>query len=71
MTANQTERRVGRLALEYAVHEVLARGDLTPQQYEVHVRGNGYAVRIQPEAYSHSITMPMMISRMAAALSNS
>ncbi|MFD9320626.1 SAV_2336 N-terminal domain-related protein [Streptomyces sp. NPDC060053] len=40
-----------RITLEYAVHEVLARGDLTPQQYEVHVRGNGYAVRIQPEAY--------------------
>ncbi|MDQ0580824.1 SAV_2336 N-terminal domain-related protein [Streptomyces rishiriensis] len=40
-----------RITLEYAVHEVLARGDLTPQQYEVHVRGNGYVVRIQPEAY--------------------
>ncbi|WP_062649304.1 SAV_2336 N-terminal domain-related protein [Streptomyces maremycinicus] len=40
-----------RITLEYAVHEVLARGDLTPQQYEVHVRGNGYAVRIRPEAY--------------------
>ncbi|MFJ9018935.1 SAV_2336 N-terminal domain-related protein [Streptomyces sp. NPDC102259] len=46
-----TARPETRITLEYAVHEVLARGDLTPQQYEVHVRGNGYAVRIQPEAY--------------------
>ncbi|WP_406009125.1 SAV_2336 family protein [Streptomyces sp. NBC_00637] len=46
-----TARPETRITLEYAVHEVLARGDLTPQQYEVHVRGNGYAVRIRPEAY--------------------
>ncbi|MER5193089.1 SAV_2336 N-terminal domain-related protein [Streptomyces sp. NPDC002755] len=46
-----TARPETRITLEYAVHEVLARGDLTPQQYDVHVRGNGYVVRIQPEAY--------------------
>nr|WP_216377907.1 SAV_2336 N-terminal domain-related protein [Streptomyces asoensis] len=46
-----TARPETRITLEYAVHEVLARGDLTPQQYEVHVRANGYVVRIQPEAY--------------------
>ncbi|MET7655644.1 SAV_2336 N-terminal domain-related protein [Streptomyces sp. NPDC005486] len=40
-----------RITLEYAVHEVLARGDLTPQQYEVRVRGNGYVARIHPDAY--------------------
>lgn len=46
-----TARPETRITLEYAVHEVLARGDLTPQQYEVRVRTNGYAVRIRPEAY--------------------
>ncbi|WP_328482108.1 SAV_2336 family protein [Streptomyces sp. NBC_00377] len=40
-----------RITLEYAVHEVLARGDLTPQQYEVRVRENGYLVRIRPGTY--------------------
>ncbi|MDR6973677.1 phosphoglycolate phosphatase-like HAD superfamily hydrolase [Streptomyces sp. 3330] len=46
-----TARPETRITLEYVVHEVLARGDLTPQQYEVHVRPNGYVVRIQPEAF--------------------
>ncbi|MFF1444543.1 SAV_2336 N-terminal domain-related protein [Streptomyces sp. NPDC058295] len=49
--ADLTARPEARITLEYAVHEVLARGDLTPQQYEVHVRPDGYVVRIQPEAY--------------------
>ncbi|MFE6825634.1 SAV_2336 N-terminal domain-related protein [Streptomyces sp. NPDC057690] len=49
--ADLTARPEARITLEYAVHEVLARGDLTPQQYEVRVRPNGYVVRIQPEAY--------------------
>lgn len=35
-----------RIALEYAVHQVLERGALTPQQYEVRVRPNGYSVRV-------------------------
>ncbi|KQX82422.1 serine/threonine protein kinase [Streptomyces sp. Root1310] len=49
--ADLTARPEARISLEYAVHEVLARGDLTPQQYEVRVRPNGYAVRIRPGAY--------------------
>ncbi|SER87460.1 Phosphoglycolate phosphatase, HAD superfamily [Streptomyces sp. yr375] len=40
-----------RITLELAVHEVLTRGDLTPQQYEVRVRRNGYVVQVHPEAY--------------------
>lgn len=49
--ADLSARPEARITLEYAVHEVLARGDLTPQQYEVRVRPNGYVVRIRPEAY--------------------
>lgn len=44
-------RPEARITLELAVHEVLARGDLTPQQYEIGVRGSGYLVEIQPDAY--------------------
>ncbi|MEH0469985.1 SAV_2336 N-terminal domain-related protein [Streptomyces sp. B21-097] len=44
-------RPEARITLELAVHEVLARGDLTPQQYEIGVRGSGYHVEIQPGAY--------------------
>ncbi|WP_329216904.1 SAV_2336 family protein [Streptomyces sp. NBC_01485] len=40
-----------RITLELAVHEVLARGDLTPQQYEIRVRRNGYVVQVHPDAY--------------------
>ncbi|WP_416984465.1 SAV_2336 N-terminal domain-related protein [Streptomyces sp. T028] len=35
-----------RITLEYAVHQVLARGALSPQHYEVQVRPNGYSVRV-------------------------
>ncbi|MGW0580188.1 SAV_2336 N-terminal domain-related protein [Streptomyces sp. NPDC002920] len=35
-----------RITLEYAVHQVLSRGALSSQQYEVEVRPNGYAVRV-------------------------
>ncbi|MFE0451496.1 SAV_2336 N-terminal domain-related protein [Streptomyces sp. NPDC058914] len=44
-------RPEARISLEYAVHQVLARGDLTPQQYEVRVRPDGYHVTIDPDAY--------------------
>lgn len=44
-------RPEARISLEYAVHQVLSRGDLTPQQYEVQVRPDGYRVRIAPDAY--------------------
>ncbi|WP_460065235.1 SAV_2336 N-terminal domain-related protein [Streptomyces sp. YKOK-I1] len=37
-----------RITLEYAVHQVLSRGALTPQQYAVHVHPDGYSVRVQP-----------------------
>ncbi|MER5436198.1 SAV_2336 N-terminal domain-related protein [Streptomyces sp. NPDC002588] len=36
-----------RITLEFAVHQVLSMGALTPQQYEVHVRPNGYSVRVR------------------------
>ncbi|MFJ4618192.1 SAV_2336 N-terminal domain-related protein [Streptomyces sp. NPDC088812] len=44
-------RPEARISLEYAVHQVLARGDLTPQQYEVRVLPDGYRVHIDPDAY--------------------
>ncbi|MER6788248.1 SAV_2336 N-terminal domain-related protein [Streptomyces sp. NPDC000658] len=44
-------RPEARITLELAVHEVLARGALTPQQYQIGVRGSGYLVEIQPDAY--------------------
>lgn len=40
-----------RIILELAVHEVVTRGALTPQQYEIHVHGNGYVVETHPDAY--------------------
>ncbi|MFI2431924.1 SAV_2336 N-terminal domain-related protein [Streptomyces sp. NPDC018693] len=39
-----------RITLEYAVHQVLSRGALTAQQYEIRVRPDGYLVRIAPDA---------------------
>ncbi|MFH8799733.1 SAV_2336 N-terminal domain-related protein [Streptomyces sp. NPDC017936] len=44
-------RPEARIGLEYAVHQVLDRGDLTPQQYEVRVRPDGYRVRVAPDAF--------------------
>ncbi|WP_425245090.1 SAV_2336 N-terminal domain-related protein [Streptomyces sp. NEAU-NA10] len=44
-------RPEARISLEYAVHQVLDRGALAPQQYEVQVRPDGYRVRIDPDAY--------------------
>ncbi|MFI5961324.1 SAV_2336 N-terminal domain-related protein [Streptomyces asoensis] len=49
--ADLSARPESRITLEYVVHEVLARGALSPQQYEVRVRPNGYAVRLRPGAY--------------------
>ncbi|MEH0579326.1 MULTISPECIES: SAV_2336 N-terminal domain-related protein [Streptomyces] len=49
--ADLTAHPETRITLELAVHEVLARGDLTPQQYEIHVRGDGYVVQVHPDAY--------------------
>ncbi|GAB7108178.1 hypothetical protein JCM4814A_64920 [Streptomyces phaeofaciens JCM 4814] len=46
-----TARPESRITLEYAVHEVLTRGDLTPQQYETRVRRDGYVVEFAPDAY--------------------
>ncbi|OQD55216.1 hypothetical protein BM536_011150 [Streptomyces phaeoluteigriseus] len=44
-------RPEARISLEYAVHQVLSRGGLTPQQYEVLVRPDGYRVRVDPEVF--------------------
>ncbi|MFJ6723748.1 SAV_2336 N-terminal domain-related protein [Streptomyces sp. NPDC091281] len=44
-------RPEARILLEYAVHEVLERGGLTPQQYEVLVRPDGYRVRLAPDVF--------------------
>ncbi|MCQ9135250.1 SAV_2336 N-terminal domain-related protein, partial [Streptomyces hilarionis] len=49
--ADLAARPEARITLELAVHEVLARGALTPQQYEIRVRGSGYLVEIRPDAY--------------------
>ncbi|MFI9425201.1 SAV_2336 N-terminal domain-related protein [Streptomyces achromogenes] len=46
-----TGRPEARIALEAAVHEILARGSAGPRQYEVTVRPDGYAVRPGPGAY--------------------
>ncbi|WTO37419.1 SAV_2336 family protein [Streptomyces achromogenes] len=46
-----TGRPEARIALEAAVHEILARGSASPRQYEVTVRPDGYAVRPGPGAY--------------------
>ncbi|MFI1703162.1 SAV_2336 N-terminal domain-related protein [Streptomyces griseoruber] len=37
-----------RITLEYAVHQVLSRGALAPQQYAVYVHPDGYSVRVEP-----------------------
>ncbi|WP_037672148.1 SAV_2336 N-terminal domain-related protein [Streptomyces griseus] len=46
-----TGRPEARITLEYAVHEMLSRGALASQQYEVRVSPDGYAVRTEPAAY--------------------
>ncbi|MEU1183430.1 SAV_2336 N-terminal domain-related protein [Streptomyces sp. NPDC005820] len=38
-----------RITLEYAVHQVLSRGALAPQQYGVYVHPDGYSVRVRPD----------------------
>ncbi|MFF9284564.1 SAV_2336 N-terminal domain-related protein [Streptomyces griseosporeus] len=40
-----------RITLEYAVHEMLSRGALTSDQYDVRVRDDGYEVRTAPGTY--------------------
>ncbi|MFF0592141.1 SAV_2336 N-terminal domain-related protein [Streptomyces antibioticus] len=50
-TDGLTARPESRITLEYAVHEVLTRGALTAQQYEMRVRPDGYAVEFAPGAY--------------------
>ncbi|MFG2605587.1 SAV_2336 N-terminal domain-related protein [Streptomyces sp. NPDC048514] len=44
-------RPEARITLEAAVHQILSRGSLTPRQYEVEVRPDGYLVRTEPGAY--------------------
>lgn len=44
-------RPEARISLEYAVHQVLDRGDLAPHQYDVRVRPDGYHVGVDPDAY--------------------
>ncbi|MGV9943373.1 SAV_2336 N-terminal domain-related protein [Streptomyces sp. NPDC003401] len=44
-------RPEARISLEYAVHQVLSRGGLAPQQYEVLVRPDGYRVRVAPGVF--------------------
>ncbi|QTD98362.1 SAV_2336 N-terminal domain-related protein [Streptomyces cyanogenus] len=53
-----TGRPEARITLEAAVHEVLARGSLSPRQYEVHVRPDGYLVRTEPGAY----LLPLLVA---------
>ncbi|MBX7551492.1 SAV_2336 N-terminal domain-related protein [Streptomyces sp. NPDC004232] len=44
-------RPEARITLEATVHDILARGSLTPRQYEVRVRPDGYLVRVEPGAF--------------------
>ncbi|MEU6669560.1 SAV_2336 N-terminal domain-related protein [Streptomyces sp. NPDC046727] len=46
-----TGRPEARITLEAAVHEILSRGSLSPRQYQVDVRPDGYLVRTEPGAY--------------------
>ncbi|GAA3157516.1 hypothetical protein GCM10010521_51890 [Streptomyces rameus] len=46
-----TGRPEARITLEAAVHEILVRGSLSPRQYAVDVRPDGYLVRVEPGAY--------------------
>ncbi|MGW1594144.1 SAV_2336 N-terminal domain-related protein [Streptomyces sp. NPDC002343] len=46
-----TGRPEARVTLEAAVHEILARGFVSPRRYEVTVRPDGYLVRTGPGAY--------------------
>lgn len=50
-TTDLATRPEARITLEYAVHQILSRGDLTPRQYEVRVRRNGYVVHTEPDAH--------------------
>ncbi|WP_225821139.1 SAV_2336 N-terminal domain-related protein [Streptomyces naphthomycinicus] len=50
-TDTLTGRPEARIALEAAVHEILARGSLTPRQYAVLVRPDGYLVRAEPGVF--------------------
>ncbi|MFG2131747.1 SAV_2336 N-terminal domain-related protein [Streptomyces sp. NPDC048751] len=53
-----TGRPEARITLEYAVHEMLSRGALTPQQYEVRVRQDGYEVVAEPGTY----VLPVLVA---------
>ncbi|MEU0003465.1 SAV_2336 N-terminal domain-related protein [Streptomyces sp. NPDC006314] len=53
-----TGRPEARITLEAAVHEILSRGSLTPRQYEVDVRPDGYLVRTEPNAF----LLPVLIA---------
>ncbi|WP_240203612.1 SAV_2336 N-terminal domain-related protein [Streptomyces actuosus] len=44
-------RPEARITLESAVHDMLARGGLTPDRYEVRVLADGYVVRTDPDTY--------------------
>ncbi|MER5719539.1 HAD family hydrolase [Streptomyces sp. NPDC002132] len=49
--ADLRARPEARISLEYAVHQVLERGDLAPHQYDVRVRRDGYDVGVDADAY--------------------
>ncbi|MEU8968915.1 SAV_2336 N-terminal domain-related protein [Streptomyces monashensis] len=46
-----TGRPEARITLEATVHDILARGSLTPRQYAVTVRPDGYLVRVEPGVF--------------------
>ncbi|MFI8834323.1 SAV_2336 N-terminal domain-related protein [Streptomyces afghaniensis] len=53
-----THHPEARITLEYAVHEMLSRGALTASQFDVRVRGNGYAVHTEPGTY----VLPVLVA---------
>ncbi|MFE6195222.1 SAV_2336 N-terminal domain-related protein [Streptomyces sp. NPDC057838] len=49
--ADDLNRPEARITLEYAVHEMLARGALAAHRFDVRVRPDGYAVHTEPGTY--------------------
>ncbi|MFH8494740.1 SAV_2336 N-terminal domain-related protein [Streptomyces coeruleorubidus] len=56
--ADDLNRPEARITLEYAVHEMLARGALTAHQFDVRVRPDGYVVHTEPGTY----VLPVLVA---------
>ncbi|MFD6167820.1 SAV_2336 N-terminal domain-related protein [Streptomyces coeruleorubidus] len=56
--ADDLNRPEARITLEYAVHEMLARGALAAHQFDVRVRPDGYVVHTEPGTY----VLPVLVA---------